>query len=61
MVSQNQSDLKQIKLIENTSEDGLRNDVDKLKELSETIDDETIKEVIKKITTFEEGVDVFEF
>lgn len=60
-ISQNQSDLNQIKLIENTSEDGLRSDVDKLKELSETIDDETIKEVIKKITTFEEGVDVFEF
>ncbi len=60
-ISQNQSDLNQIKLIENSSEDGLRGDVDKLKELSETIDDETIKEVIIKITTFEEGVDVFEF
>lgn len=60
-ISQNQSDLNQITYIENTSEDGLRSDVDKLNELSKTIDDETIKKVIEDIVRFENGVDVFEF
>ena len=60
-ISQNQSDLNQITYIENTSEDGLRSDVDKLNELSKTIDDETIKKVIEDIVRFENGVDIFTF
>lgn len=60
-ISQNQSDLNQITYIENTSEDGLRSDVDKLNELSKTIDDETIKKVIEDIVRFEKGVDIFTF
>ena len=60
-ISQNQSDLNQILLIENVSEAGLKDDIDKVKELTKDIEDESTKKVINDIVTFENGLEVFKF
>jgi hypothetical protein len=60
-ISQNQSDINQILSIENSSEDGLKDDIKKLSEMIKDIKDESIQKTIKEIITFENGLDVFEF
>lgn len=60
-ISQNQSNINQILSIENVSEDGLRDDIDKVVELTNDIEDESIKKLIKEIIDFKNSLEMFIF
>ena len=60
-ISQNQSDIKQILSIENSSEDGLRDDIEKVREMINDLPSEEKEKITKLIGEVTPSMDIFEF
>lgn len=60
-ISQNQSDIKQILSIENSSEDGLRDDIEKVREMINDLPSEEKEKINKLIREVTPSMDIFEF
>lgn len=60
-ISQNQSDINQIISIENTSEDGLRNDINEVKKLIEDLPSDEKEKFENIISSVSNVIDLFEF
>ena len=60
-ISQNQSDIKQILSIENSSEDGLRDDIEKVREMINDLPSEEKEKINKLIGEVTPSMDIFEF
>lgn len=60
-ISQNQSDIKQLISIENSSEDGLREDIEKVKSMINDLPIEKREEVIGLFDSVTPLIDIFEF
>ncbi|PHO09092.1 hypothetical protein CPG37_10870 [Malaciobacter canalis] len=60
-ISQNQSDIKQILSIENSSEDGLRDDIKKLEEMINELPSDDKEKITKLIGEVTPSMDLFEF
>lgn len=60
-ISQNQSDIKQILSIENSSEDALRDDIEKVREMINDLPSEEKEKITKLIGEVTPSMDIFEF
>ena len=60
-ISQNQSDIKQILSIENSSEDGLRDDIEKVREMINDLPSEEKEKINKLIWEVTPSMDLFSF
>lgn len=60
-ISQNQSDINQILSIENSSEDGLRDDIEKVREMINDLPSEEKEKINKLIREVTPSMDIFEF